>query len=364
MQKKRCIFTVIILERYLMNQRKYKSKEAKGFFDEALRLEKLTKQNDPLVKLNEKIEFEKFRAILEESFEQENKGKGGAKPYDYVMMFKILILQRYYNISDDKMEYQILDRLSFMRFLRLGLEDKVPDAKTIWLFREKLTKKNIVEKLFIMFLEELKKQGILANEGKLIDASFVEVPIQRNSKEENKKIKEGEVPENWQEKPNKLSQKDIDARWTKKNGRSYYGYKAHIKADSKSKLIENYTVTDASLHDSQETENLLSEKDKGQSLHADSAYRSEEITKLLVEHEIKNQIHEKGYRNKPLTEEQKASNRIKSKTRARVEHIFGFIENSMNGSYIRSIGIKRATAIIGLMNLTYNIFRAIQIGIS
>ena len=137
-----------------------------------------------------------------------------------------------------------------------------------------------------------------------------------------------------------------------------------LQADSKSKLIENYTVTDASLHDSQETENLLSEKDKGQSLHADSAYRSEEITKLLVEHEIKNQIHEKGYRNKPLTEEQKASNRIKSKTRARVEHIFGFIENSMNGSYIRSIGIKRATAIIGLMNLTYNIFRAIQIGIS
>lgn len=343
---------------------KYKSKQTKGFFDESIRLEKLTNQNDPLVKLNEKIDFEKFRDILEEAFKQENKGQGGAKPYDYVMMFKILILQRYYNISDDKMEYQILDRLSFMRFLGLGLEDKVPDSKTIWLFREKLTKKDLAEKLFIMFLEELKKQGLLANEGKLIDASFVEVPIQRNSREENNKIKEGEVPERWQEKPNKLSQKDTEARWTKKNGRSYYGYKSHIKADSKSKLIESYTVTDASVHDSQETKNLLLEKDKGQCLYADSAYRSEEITELLVRHEIENQIHEKGYRNKPLTEQQKAGNRIKSKTRARVEHIFGFIENSMNGSYIRSIGIKRATAIIGLMNLTYNMFRAIQIGIS
>jgi len=77
---------------------------------------------------------------------------------------------------------------------------------------------------------------------------------------------------------------------------------------------------------------------------------------------MKNQIHEKGYKNNPLTEEQKQSNRIKSKTRVRVEHIFGFIENSMHGSFIRTIGIKRATTVVGLMNLTYNIFRAIQVG--
>ena len=339
----------------------YKSKQARGFFDEQFRLEKLTAQKDPLVKLAERIDFERFRPLLEETFGKEEKGIGGARPYDYVLMFKILILQRYYNIGDDKMEFQILDRLSFMRFLGLTLSDKVPDAKTIWLFRENLTNKNLSEKLFEFFLEELKKKGLLLSEGKIIDASFVEVPIQRNSREENKKIKEGEIPEEWKEKPNKLSQKDTDAKWTKKNGKSYFGYKDHIKADTKSKLIDTYTVTDASVHDSQETENLLAEKDKGQPLNADSAYSGEPIAEIVEEKEMINQIHEKGYKNKPLTDEQKASNKIKSKTRARVEHVFGFIENSMNGSFIRSIGIKRATAIIGLMNLTYNMFRYMQL---
>lgn len=340
---------------------KYKSPHSKKLFDEEFRLEKLSWQNDPLVKLKERIDFELFRPLLETIFHKEEKGVGGARPYDYVMMFKILILQRYYNISDDKMEFAILDRLSFMRFLGLTLSDKVPDAKTIWLFREQLTGENRVEKLFDLFKEELQKKNLIANEGKIIDASFVEVPIQRNSREENKKIKQGETPDEWKENPNKLEQKDVDARWTKKNGKSYYGYKDHVKADEKSKLIDTYTVTDASVHDSQETDPLLSEKDKGQPLHGDSAYSGEPVAQVVEKKGMINQIHEKGYRNAPLTEAQKANNKIKSKTRARVEHIFGFIENSMSGSFLRTIGIQRATAVIGLMNLTYNMFRYMQI---
>jgi len=340
----------------------HKTKHTGGLFDEEFRLEKLTSQKDPLVKLQERIDFALFRPLLEEGLTKEEKGVGGARPYDYVLMFKILILQRYYNISDDKMEFAILDRLSFMRFLGLTLADTVPDAKTIWLFRENLTKKKLTEKLFDLFLSELHKKGLLINEGKMIDASFVEVPIQRNSRQENTTIKAGETPEEWTKQPHKLSQKDIDARWTKKNGRSYYGYKDHIKADTKSKLIEQYTVSDASVHDSQPTEDLLSDTDEGQSLHADSAYSGEPIKEIVEKKKMKNQIHEKGYRNHPLSEEQQECNRVKSKTRARVEHIFGFIENSMNGSFIRSIGLIRATAIIGLMNLTYNMFRALQLG--
>jgi len=345
-----------------MNHRKYKDKHAKGFFDESFRLEQLSAQKDPLVKLKERIDFELFRTLLEEALHKEEKGIGGARPYDYVLMFKILILQRYYNISDDTMEYAILDRLSFMRFLGLTLADKVPDAKTIWHFREQLVKGNIAGKLFDRFKEELHKNNLIANKGKIVDASFVEVPIQRNNREENKQIKEGKIPDEWKTHPNKLEQKDVNARWTKKNGKSYYGYKDHIKADGKSKLIDSYTVTDAGVHDSQETENLLEEQDKGQGLHADSAYSGQPVKEIVEDYEMKNHIHEKGYRNNPLTEEQKQSNHIKSKTRARVEHIFGFIENSMHGSFIRTIGIKRATAVVGLMNLTYNIFRAIQLG--
>src|SRR3989304_1550799 len=139
----------------------YKSPQPKKLFDEEFRLEKLSAQNDPLVKLKERIAFELFRPLLGETFFKEEMGSGGARPYDYVMMFKILILQRYYNIGDDKMEFAILDRLSFMRFLGLSLSDKVPDAKTIWLFREQLTKENTAEKLFDLFKKELQKKNLI-----------------------------------------------------------------------------------------------------------------------------------------------------------------------------------------------------------
>lgn len=162
---------------------------------------------------------------------------------------------------------------------------------------------------------------------------------------------------------NKVAQKDVDARWTKKNNVSFYGYKNHIKADVKTKLIEHYVVTDASVHDSQTIEELLTQKDKGQELYADSAYTGEKQEEIYKKMEVIERIIEKGYRNKPLTEEQNKNNREKSKTRARVEHVFGFVENSMNGSYIRTIGIARAKAKIGLMNLTYNICRCVQLKI-
>ena len=153
-------------------------------------------------------------------------------------MFKILILQRYYNISDDNTEYAILDRLSFMRFLSLGINDKVPDAKSIWLFRDLLSKAGLVEVLFKLLDRQLSRDGIIVNAGKMVDASFVEVPIQWNSRDENEKIKEGEVPEDWFDE--KLRQKDTDARWTNHNGKNHFGNKNHVKADTESKLVTAY----------------------------------------------------------------------------------------------------------------------------
>jgi IS5 family transposase len=248
-----------------------------------------------------------------------------------------------------------------MRFLGLRLSDRVPDSKTIWLFRQTLTEKGAIERLFERFTQSLDSLGLIINEGKIVDASFVEAPKQRNSREENAQLKEGKTPEDWSGNPHKTAQKDTDAKWTKKNNETHFVYKNHIKADQKSKLIENYVITDASVHDSLAMANLLEDKDAGQSIYADSAYRSEEMEDVLQFLEIISFIHEKGTRAQALTEEQKQNNRSKSKVRARIEHIFGFVETSMNGSMIRSIGIKRAKGIIGLMNLTYNMFRSIQI---
>jgi len=337
-----------------------------GLFDDHFLMDKLTKLGDPLQKLSEFIDWDIFKTPLLKAFENAGSepSKGGRPPFDKLMMFKALIIQGLYNLSDDQLEYQIVDRASFKRFLGLKKSDKVPDSKTFWAFREQLIERGVIEGMFRTFNELLDAAGVFANEGKMVDASFVEAPRQRNTREENKHIKEtGTAPEEWKEKPNKLRQKDIDARWTKKNLITFYGYKNHIKADTKTKLIEGYVVTDASVHDSQVIKELLTEKDKGQPLYADSAYGGEEQEKVYKEKEVVGQVHEKGHRNKPLTEKQKADNREKSKTRARVEHVFGFVENSMHGSIVRTIGMARAKAKIGMMNLTYNINRCVQLKI-
>lgn len=342
--------------------KRFKRHRDYGFFDQDLRLSKLSQLGDPLEKLNKEIDFDIFRNTLEQHLTKESKGKGGRPPYDYVLLFKILILQRFYNLSDDQVEYQINDRMSFMRFLDLTISDDIPDSKTVWNFRERLIDLDLTEPLFDLFLKELEQLNLVVNEGKIVDASFVEVPRQRNNREDNTTIKQGEIPESFKENPHKLAQKDTDARWTKKNNVSYYGYKNHIKTDTKSKIITKYIVTDASVHDSKATESLLEyAKDKDQDFHADSAYTGEEQERVILENGMNNQVCEKGYRNRPLTEEQKAANTEKSRIRSRVEHIFGFMENSMNGMYLYNIGIKRIKAIIGLMNLTYNMFRKVQL---
>lgn len=334
-------------------------KKARGFFDDELRLKDLEKQGDPLIALNKMIPWESFRHTLNRVFEKQAKGPGGRPPYDYVMMFKILILQRLYNLSDAQTQFQIMDRLSFMRFLDLELQDQVPDEKTIWLFRETLTKSGKIEVLFEKFGSTLYDKGVIANSGKIVDASFVEAPKQRNTKEENEEIKEGKTPSEWGK--NKKRQKDVDARWVTKTGQRHYGYKNHIKVDRKSKLIEKYCVTSASVHDSQLIEKLITENDSHHEMYADSAYSGQTIKAILEENNIKNRIHEKGYRNKSLNKQQQERNRRKSKIRCRVEHVFGCIKNSLKGSIIRTIGIIRANAVIGLTNLTYNMIRYLQI---
>ena len=339
--------------------KRFKRQRDYGFFDQDIRLSKLSQLGDPLEKLKAGVDFEMFRSLLEKGLTPVSKGKGGRPAYDYVLMFKILILQRYYNLSDEQLEYQINDRMSFMRFLDLTLADDIPDSRTIWAFSERLTDVGLVRELFTLFETSLEQLNLIAHEGKLIDASFVEVPRQRNSREDNAEIKSGKVPDKWKQTPNKLAQKDVDARWTKKNNVSYYGYKNHAKVDGKSKLITNYQVTDASVHDSQALDALLSEEDHLQSLYADSAYTGQQET--LRKYKLKDEVCEKGVKNKPLTEEQRASNREKSKTRARVEHVFGFMENSMGSMFNRKIGIERAKTVVGLMNLTYNMFRKLQL---
>ena len=327
-----------------------------GLFDVEFRMRDIDKNGDPLVALNRLVDWEDFRSDLQVVHEKTRKSAAGRKPFDPILMLKILILQSLYNLSDDATEFQIQDRLSFMRFLGLGLGSRVPDSKTIWLFRQRLIELELIEPLFERFETILQREGFAARKGQIIDASIVAAPRQRNRREENETIKNGEKPKSWSEE--KARQKDTDARWVKKNGVNHYGYKNHIGVDTKHKFIRRYAVSDAALHDSQVFEELLDPTNTSREVWADSAYRSQESMERLTALGYREHLQRKGRRAHPLTDWEKKGNHTRSKTRSRVEHIFGMQSMRAGGNLIiRAIGISRARAKIGLRNLAYNISR-------
>ena len=342
-----------------------------GLFDLDERLVAISAKGDVLETIKASVPWEEFRAGIEAAIEAqartrveptdtkepERKSNAGRKGYDALLKFKMVVLQSLYNLSDEQVEIQVRDRLSFMRFLDLGLENSVPDATTIWLFREALVKAGLIDTLFERFGQHLAAKGFLARGGQIIDATIVTAPIQRNTKDENAAIKNGEVPKAWAKKPAKHQQKDTDARWTKKHGKSFYGYKNHVGIDTAHKLIRTWDTSDASVHDSQKLDAVLDGGNTGRDVWADSAYRSAEIEAKLAKKGMKSRIHRRGARNQPLSKAQEAVNKTRSKVRARVEHVFGHQETSMGGKIVRTIGIARARFKIGMMNLGYNMRR-------
>jgi IS5 family transposase len=231
----------------------------------------------------------------------------------------------------------------------------------LWLFRETLAKAGLVEKLFERFGQHLEARGYIARGGQMVDATIVPVPKQRNSRDENDEVKAGKTPEAWVKNPARNRQKDKDARWTKKHGKSFYGYKNHVNADAKHKLIRRYDVTDASVHDSRKFDGLLNQANTSADVYADSAYRSAETEAKLSLRGLRSQIHLRANRNHPLSQAQENANRRKSRVRARIEHVFGAQQNSPGGRIVRTIGIARAKAKIGLQNLAYNIRRLVTL---
>src|SRR3977135_1828273 len=333
-----------------------------GFFDAERRLAAITAKGDPLEMIARVVPFENFRAEIEAAVltpVNEKKSTAGRKPIDVMVMFRMLVLQSLYNLSDEQVEYQVRDRLSFTRFLGLGIEDGIPDGTTLWLFRETLAKAGLIEKLFERFGQHLEAKGYIARGGQMVDATIVPVPRQRNSRDENEQLKAGTTPEDWKKRPSKNRQKDKDARWTKKHGRSFFGYKNHVNADARHKLIRAYGVTDASVHDSQEFDDLLNKGNTSSEVYADSAYRSAETERKLKARGFRSHIHKRGRRNAPLTDAETEANYRKSKVRARIEHVFGAQENAPGGRLVRVIGFVRAKAKIGMSHLSYNIRRLV-----
>jgi transposase, IS5 family len=345
-----------------------------GLFDVDERLRRLSDIGDQLEAFAAVVDFEMFRPDLVAALNYSDGTKGGRPPFDPALMFKILVIQAQNNLSDDRAEFLINDRLSFMRFLGLGLGDRVPDAKTIWAFRERLTRAGAIERLFARFDRAIREAGYIPMSGQIVDASLISAPKQRNTDEEKKAIKESRVPEAWQAKPAKLRQKDRDARWTLVFGKArlredgtkhadiaipVFGYKSHASIDRRHGFIRRWDVTDASRHDGRMLRRgLLDPTNTGTTVWADSAYRSQSNEDFMERHGFRSQVHHRKPKGRPMPAHIRRGNAGRSSVRAAIEHVFAHQKGPM-ALCIRTIGIARARVKIGLANLTYNIRRLV-----
>jgi IS5 family transposase len=332
-----------------------------GLFDEFVQNLDVAAFETPMMRVGKLVDWVMFEPVVMDAAVVVAKGPGGRPRFHPMLMFKVLILQRLHSLADDATSFQITDRNSFRAFLGLTPGDAVPDGQTISDFRAQLIEAKAMDKLFDIFLEHLqKKHGLaLARQGVMVDATFVEVPKQRNGHEHNAQIKAGIVPQEFQDKPKLRAHKDLDARWTIKNHERHYGYKDHVKVDVADKLILKGMVTTASVHDSQTLDGLLDPGDRV--VYADSAYHSATIEAAVAAKNLESRINVKGRRGHLLNEEQKLGNREKSKVRTRVEHVFAQMVVSMKALRQRCIGMVRNAACITLTNLVYNLLRFEQI---
>ncbi len=344
-----------------------------GFWSVEERLRELSEQGDPLEKLVAIVDFELFRPVLDEALGGMDRSKGGRPPFDAILKFKMLYLQAQHGLGFEATEHLVRDRLSWMRFCGLTIDDRVPDANTLWDFREALIGAGALDKLFARLDRAIKDAGYLPMSGQIVDASLVAAPRQRNTEEEKAAIKAGKnAAEIWPDQPAKAAQKDTDARWTVKTSKGKveadgtvkrdlaipaFGYKSHIGIDQRHGFIRRHKVTDAAAHDGARLrEGLIDPTNTASDVWADTAYRSKANEDFLADRGKTSQIHRRKPVGKPMSKRTARANAKKSKVRATVEHVFAQQKDRMKLT-IRSIGLKRAEATIIMANIAYNMGR-------
>ena len=344
-----------------------------GFWSVEERLKELSAQGDPLEKLQQIVDFELFRPVLTMAIGAVDRSKGGRPPFDAILKLKMLYLQAQHSLSFEQTERLVRDRLSWMRFCGLTIADPVPDANTLWDFREALITAGAFDRLFEQLDKAIKDAGFIPMGGQIVDASLVAAPRQRNTEDEKAAIKAGKMArEIWPDKPAKAAQKDTDARWTVKTSKGKpkadgtikrdlaipeFGYKTHVSVDVAHGFIRRQKVTDAAAHDGARLrEGLVDPTNTASGVWADTAYRSAANEKFLSDRGKVSRIHRKKPSSKPMPRRTAKANARRSKVRARVEHVFAQQKERMK-LFIRSVGIKRARATVTMANIAYNLGR-------
>lgn len=322
-------------------------------FADAKRHAKIEQIGDPLVTIDRHIDFAHLAGLIDGLYPRPDGRKGGRPPYPTEVMVRILVLKRLYNLSDEQMEYQLLDRMSYQRFCQLQHSANVPDRNTIWQFQQRIGEDG-ASAIFQGVDIQLNQHGYMARCGQAIDATLVPAPRQHISKQERAVIEQGQTPSDWSEA--KRRQKDLDATHTKKHGQGYFGYKLSISIDYKHGFIRKTATGTASQADGHHFDEVLDTSNTGAQVDADRGYPSAPRSEMLNALGLRDGIQRKGQKNKPLSACQQQRNSRIAKRRAKVEHPFAGITH-MGGKFIRTIGQARASAAMTLMAACYNIKR-------
>lgn len=320
--------------------------------------------DDFLHKLDQVIDFASFRPLIIAQLSRDKSSpcialrRRGRAPFDPIFMLQCLFIQAITHLSDRAFHVMMMADLRLHRFLHLEKATDIPSPKTLWKYRNLFSRLGIFEQLFQLHLEQIRSfYPDLGKLAQIVDSSFVEAPRQRNTRQENRRIAAGQGPQLWRRQPHKRRHKDVDARWTKKRGETHYGYKGHFTVCAASKLILQVFTTPANTHDAAVMADLLRPAQKGALLYADAGYVGQEQERLILRRGLYPLVCEKGFRNNPLTPQQKQRNTELARVRCRIEHVFAFMEKSLGGSYVRCVGIIRTKAEIAMRSLLYNAFR-------
>ena len=322
------------------------------------REDRIDKMGDPLLAIEQTIDFGAIAARVDEVAPRPSRAKGGRPPFPTDVMVRVLTLKHLYAIADEALEYQLLDRLSFQRFCGLTDSSSIPDRTTVWTFEQRLREAGAEEVVFDEVQRQINASGYIARRGEIVDATLVSAPRQSLTREEKAIRDEGATPAHWS--PEQRRQKDLDARWTKKHSTSHHGYKLSINEDNRCKLIRRVHVSTASEGDSLHFEGVLDPGNTGRDVYADKGYASAKREASLRERGFRPQIQRKEPPLGVLSMKEQDRNQRIAKTRARVEHVFGGM-GQMGAQVLKTIGLGRARFQLTLRCAVYNMRRVTQL---
>lgn len=310
-----------------------------------------------LAAMDELIDFAAIATEVDRACPRPDRSQGSRPPYPTEVMVRLLFIQSLYNLSDEDCEYQVLDRMSFQHFCRLESALHIPDARTLWSFKKRLAKGSLGgNAIFEAVSQQLQAHGYIPRGGQIVDASIVQAPITQAKSEEREALNEGKAPEGLSTK--RLKHTDRDARWTKKHGKSFYGYKLHANADARYKLIRRIKVTAANVDDGQTLKDVLDASNTSSRLLADRGYDAQANRELLREGAIKDGIARRARPGQERRHRLDARNKAINRIRARGEHVFAGLEQ-LGGKCVRAMTLAKNELAILIKCAAYNAKRLV-----